>query len=203
MDGMNEETSRDYVYILSAENVFYKIGITNNLSSRIDYLRTGCPYSISYANIFQYNRRDAFIVEKYLHTLYKEYRKSGEWFLLPNDALDFLKSQDSVSLLDLAKESRKESRKKKTNTDAFDFLDEATLFDMQSTTPPKNNRGRRPMSEWVKARDYLANPLLRDGNWYEMPLDGMSIGYARRQANRRGFTTAVDNSVLKVCVPAK
>ncbi len=71
------------------------------------------------------------------------------------------------------------------------------------TTPPANNRGRKADPNWMIYRLRLANPLLRDGNWYEMPLDGLSIGYARRQANRRGFTTAIENGVLKVCVPAK
>lgn len=66
------------------------------------------------------------------------------------------------------------------------------------TTPPCNNRGRKADPNWMIYRLRLANPLLRDGNWYEMPLNGLSIGYARRQANKRGFVTAVEKGVLKI-----
>ena len=66
------------------------------------------------------------------------------------------------------------------------------------TTPPANNRGRRPMYAWANLRKYLDNPALTDGNWYAVPLAGLSLGYARRQANRRGFVTAVEKGVLKI-----
>lgn len=71
------------------------------------------------------------------------------------------------------------------------------------TKPPENNRGRKATAPWVAYRASLSNPDIRDGDWYEFPLSGMSMGYARRQANKLGFTTAVEGGVLKVRVPGR
>lgn len=66
---------------------YYKIGRTANLKQREDTLLATRP-SIEVANSFN----GVFSDEKYLHNTFKEkgYHVRGEWFNLPQEALDFI-----------------------------------------------------------------------------------------------------------------
>ena len=67
------------VYLIQAEDSspsIYKIGTTKNIDSRIEALKTGCPYELK---LIKTINGDAH-TEKRLHKKYKSFRKKGEWF---------------------------------------------------------------------------------------------------------------------------
>lgn len=70
-------------------NQFYKIGIANDIESRLASLQTGNPYMLGIEACFQFT--NAASVEKALHQRFSGVRTLGEWFELgENDLDDFL-----------------------------------------------------------------------------------------------------------------
>lgn len=69
-----------------------KVGITNNVGSRLKSLQTGCPFPLKIVHIFAIPDRDiARGAEQAFHTVLKKHRMSGEWFdLSPKDAVEFM-----------------------------------------------------------------------------------------------------------------
>ena len=80
----NEENWRYYIYIIKC-NEFYKIGIANDLDSRISSLQTGNPYILEI--YFAKKHRLAEQLEKYLHNHFIKKQISGEWFKLNENDL--------------------------------------------------------------------------------------------------------------------
>lgn len=67
-------------------NEFYKIGIANDLESRLAALQTGNPYPLVAVACFQFP--NAGVVEKALHQAFADVRELGEWFELGNAGVD-------------------------------------------------------------------------------------------------------------------
>lgn len=87
-----------FVYFMHTDN-YVKIGITNNVSSRVKQVQTGCPIMIFVVKFLEVKNRDeALSIEKYLHKSFKCLNTYGEWFqtinqpfyaLLENELLNF------------------------------------------------------------------------------------------------------------------
>ena len=70
------------VYLLEHEHGYVKIGRSKNPVKRLATLETACPYDIKLVGVIETD--DAARLESKLHDRYDGYRKSGEWFNLPN-----------------------------------------------------------------------------------------------------------------------
>ena len=58
-----------------------KIGVANNVESRLKFLQTGCPEKLSLIiEIICKSRKHAFEIEKQLHKRFGFLRLNGEWF---------------------------------------------------------------------------------------------------------------------------
>ena len=75
---------KNYVYIVKCRR-YYKIGVSNNIKSRINDLQVGNPFKISLYKLYSYH--NAFNKEKELHIKYKSKCHTGEWFLLNQEDL--------------------------------------------------------------------------------------------------------------------
>lgn len=76
-----------YVYLIQS-NEFYKIGIANDLKTRLAQLQTGNPTELLILACYEFPNAQA--VEIALHQKYKNVRKRGEWFMLTEqDQKDF------------------------------------------------------------------------------------------------------------------
>ena len=76
-----------YLYLIKCQQL-YKIGITNDIKSRLAQLSTGNPFELSVVRVFGYD--NAEIVERAVHQRFSSNRKRGEWFELDeNDLRDF------------------------------------------------------------------------------------------------------------------
>ena len=73
-----------FVYFMATDS-YTKIGITNNLKSRINQVQTGCPIMIFKVNYIEVeNREKALKIEKYFHKELKHLNTYGEWFYTTN-----------------------------------------------------------------------------------------------------------------------
>lgn len=78
-----------YLYIVAINDGEYiKIGITKEPAKRYQELQKGLPEELLPGDC--YLLMDYDIWEKVLHRRYREYRKWGEWFRLPDFAYDWL-----------------------------------------------------------------------------------------------------------------
>lgn len=91
------------MYILRNGNTNqYKIGITNNLNSRIAKLQTGCPGELEIVKIYTHYNRE--VIKKYERVLHRYYtkcgcriRSNGEWFELRVSDITFLCEPNSIA----------------------------------------------------------------------------------------------------------
>ncbi len=75
-----------YVYFFETGDGLVKIGKANNVESRFKQIQTSCPTGLKkLGNIPSDN---PYELEKKTHDYFKRYRKSGEWFAIP----EFLRS---------------------------------------------------------------------------------------------------------------
>ena len=93
-------TGAGFLYVLYGDGTSYiKIGSTDNVSTRIASLQTGCPHRLNL--LFSVFCDDARGLESLMHTYFAEYHMHGDWFHLPSDTprilelLAFLYSQSS------------------------------------------------------------------------------------------------------------
>jgi hypothetical protein len=75
------------LYIIKC-NEFYKIGVANDLESRLASLQTGNPYPLVVLACFEFP--NAGIVERALHQAFASVRSRGEWFALGGADLESL-----------------------------------------------------------------------------------------------------------------
>ncbi len=80
-------SDRCFVYIFETlGGLFCKIGVSSDPVSRLESVRTGCPFYLGLAYQFEVpSRRLAEAVERAAHKRLQEYRESGEWFSVPSD----------------------------------------------------------------------------------------------------------------------
>lgn len=86
-----------YVYLIARRDgdrliAPVKVGITNNLGSRLSVIQTSCPFPISLVHSFSFPQRDmARYLERGFHQVQKPSRAYGEWFdMEPLKALSIL-----------------------------------------------------------------------------------------------------------------
>ena len=74
-----KKPTKGYIYLLHLEGFdFYKIGISQNVPSRLKQMKTLVPFNISRVKTIHIeNYRD---VEKQIHSKLDRYRYKGEWF---------------------------------------------------------------------------------------------------------------------------
>lgn len=91
------------VYILKCEDK-YKIGVTSgSIATRIKQLQTGNPSKIVLEEAYSlYNL--SYYYEKYFHKMYNHCRLTGEWFMLTDIELSFLKlnlkyQEDNINIV--------------------------------------------------------------------------------------------------------
>lgn len=88
----DERLARQQIYAISGQQ-YIKIGIAENVDSRLSTLRTSSPFPLTLLKSWQ--SANAKSVERRLHEKFAKFRHSGEWFILPPDILDaFLKTED-------------------------------------------------------------------------------------------------------------
>ena len=73
-----------YLYIILCKaNIsegLYKIGVANDVESRLAQLQTGSPYELEITRCFEFKNSE--IAERAIHQAYSLYRVRGEWFNL-------------------------------------------------------------------------------------------------------------------------
>jgi hypothetical protein len=68
-----------YAYVISAGELHQKIGITQNLTSRLQALQTAHYHDLML--VFSVEDDEAEVIERWAHESLKERRLRGEWFL--------------------------------------------------------------------------------------------------------------------------
>lgn len=93
LDGApNDAFGNSGVYILDAVGSGrYKIGWSNDVRSRSESIKTGCPFPVKVLNVIDSDRAG----EIWLHRRFDAYRVCGEWFCLPDHVVRFLSSIQS------------------------------------------------------------------------------------------------------------
>jgi Meiotically up-regulated gene 113 len=77
------------VYVLQS-GPFYKIGRAKRPDQRIKQLQIQLPFEVEVVKIIPCE--DHVAAEKCLHNQLEEYRQNGEWFLLPEESIEWIKS---------------------------------------------------------------------------------------------------------------
>jgi predicted GIY-YIG superfamily endonuclease len=93
-----------FVYLLESGG-YFKIGVADNIKTRLKNLQTGNPHPIRLRQSFNLGTRDAAIqVEKGLHKLLRPINKSGEWFKIePQDVWLFDETFSAIARGDMAR----------------------------------------------------------------------------------------------------
>ncbi|MCT7977579.1 GIY-YIG nuclease family protein [Laspinema olomoucense] len=84
-----DSSTRGFVYVVRSGHLF-KIGRTNNLQRRLRQLSTMNSKQVEL--ICSISTGDSATLEKKLHQQFKLFRQHGEWFDLPADSIQWLKS---------------------------------------------------------------------------------------------------------------
>jgi len=93
---LNEEASKyfkrdcdGYVYLVKADNL-YKIGMSSNPEKRMETLRYRPPYPTKLIHAFRTPqcRKDEWL----LHIIFRDKRVVGEWFILDEDDIAWIKT---------------------------------------------------------------------------------------------------------------
>jgi len=82
-----EQEHGGHVYLLRADNGFYKIGQSKVLDDRIKQLAVQLPYELELICAIQ--TVNPIGLEEELHTRFREKRKRGEWFNLDEDDVTY------------------------------------------------------------------------------------------------------------------
>lgn len=78
------------VYLMKATNGLYKIGITKNVRTRLRQLKDALPVDLECEHQIMTNASRA--LEKELHIRFKAKHFAGEWFVLSQADIDYIKS---------------------------------------------------------------------------------------------------------------
>lgn len=81
--------------IICEETQTCKIGFSNNPEKRLKSLQTSNPYKLILASVLEESETNT---EKILHSKFKDFRVSGEWFNYNKDILDyFINNPNNIS----------------------------------------------------------------------------------------------------------
>lgn len=78
-----------YVYLLSGGG-YYKIGLSKSVDIRIEQISPKLPFEIEL--IHQIKADDMVTLENQLHERFADKRVNGEWFMLAQEDIDYIKS---------------------------------------------------------------------------------------------------------------
>lgn len=81
-----------HLYLVRAENGFHKIGITQDLSTRVGALQTSGPHRVDLIHSILHEEADN--LERHLHKKFADRRVNGEWFHLEDEDVQYIKSLD-------------------------------------------------------------------------------------------------------------
>ncbi|MCT7958858.1 GIY-YIG nuclease family protein [Laspinema palackyanum] len=87
--GNSTSETHGFVYVIRSGNLV-KIGRTNNLKRRLRQLSTMNSKELEL--ICSISTGDSVTLEKQLHQQFKQFRQHGEWFDLPDESVQWLKS---------------------------------------------------------------------------------------------------------------
>jgi len=68
------------IYIITFDEIHYKIGVTDNIENRLKSIQTGSPYRLKIKILVGVNF--AFEVENFLHLYFHHQNTHGEWYKL-------------------------------------------------------------------------------------------------------------------------
>ncbi len=87
----HKEYRRDgYVYLLKGKTGHYKIGRSVSPDARIKKLEVNLPFAIKPIHLIQCS--DCLKAERELHLKFRNKKTAGEWFLLSNEDVAYIKS---------------------------------------------------------------------------------------------------------------
>jgi len=94
----NKEMEKDfgYIYIVQLENGLIKIGRTNNLEKRMYIFSVKFP--MNWAIIHSIKSYDNLFAERFLHKKFSSKRNIGEWFMLSEEDVEYIKSIRDFSI---------------------------------------------------------------------------------------------------------
>ncbi|WP_394224489.1 GIY-YIG nuclease family protein [Alteromonas gracilis] len=81
------------LYVIRCDGTnYYKIGIANDVVSRLRNHQTGCPFKLKEifhveSDLGDYQAREIVYLEKFLHRCFKKQKVRGEWFELTHEDL--------------------------------------------------------------------------------------------------------------------
>lgn len=87
LDYSVNKSTQKFVYFIECQG-FIKIGLANNLGTRLSNLQIGCPFDQTLIASFRVH--DTAEIEAELHNLFDKYRARGEWFRLPPDTVKLI-----------------------------------------------------------------------------------------------------------------
>lgn len=79
-----------YVYLIKSGD-YYKIGVANDVLSRINELQIGNPIELGLMHALKVP--DPYGVEKSLHNMYSTLRHRGEWFILNEEHVEWFRTE--------------------------------------------------------------------------------------------------------------
>jgi nucleoside 2-deoxyribosyltransferase len=83
--------SAGFIYLIRADTGEYKIGRAKNVDQRLASFG-GAKHPFKWEVIHTIEVSDACAAERHLHRLYERRRVNGEWFVLNNEDVEFIKS---------------------------------------------------------------------------------------------------------------
>lgn len=93
-----DEASVGKVYLVADGKTLVKIGITRNMPSRLQSLKTASGRELTLVATYTPTKIEYSALEKLLHKHYKDYRTLGEWFrtdISKEEFLSFCKAMDT------------------------------------------------------------------------------------------------------------
>lgn len=102
-----------YVYVMECRG-YFKIGHSTDPRRRLRKLRTGSPIPIRLVHTLEtalYRE-----IEQQLHARFHKQRRSGEWFVLSPEDIEYIKGVDSIGV-DVETRERNEHHRKSMTTE--------------------------------------------------------------------------------------
>lgn len=85
-----------YIYFVKSENDLIKIGITNDLMSRVCELQTGSPTKVRLEGYIEVDINKMRSEEKRMHERFDEYRRHGEWFECVDEICKYVRDNCNI-----------------------------------------------------------------------------------------------------------
>lgn len=84
-------TKKPYIYLIISTSGHVKIGYSNDPQRRLKELRkTQGPFQYDIEYLWEFESEEqAKYIEKQIHSMYKDHRVNGEWFIMsPGDLIE-------------------------------------------------------------------------------------------------------------------